>query len=314
MAPIAGVDLGATNLRLAIADGTGERLASDRVATPKSDGSAVARTLVETLEATADRAGVSVSALHAIGGGTVGPLDRGAGAVIKPPNLEAVDRIPLRDALIPVIGHPRVYVENDAVAGLMGERAISEEPADNLVYLTISTGIGAGVVVDDHVLRGHAGNAAEVGHFVVEPGADRQCGCGARGHWEAFCSGAGIPAFARQLAAETEFETDLAIQSGDFDAAAVFDAAGDDPLADQTLDAVAEYNAVGVAGLVHAYAPDRIVIGGAVALNNPSRVIEPLADSVGGHTMLAVPEITAATRGEDAVLHGALTLAANGGL
>ncbi|MFB6362230.1 MAG: ROK family protein [Halobacteriales archaeon] len=314
MEPIAGVDLGATNLRIAVADGAGDLLASERASTPQdSDGAAVAQAIAETLDATADRAGVAVSSLTAVGIGTIGPLDRDAGEVVHPPNLDGVDRIPLRDGLIPLIGHPRVYVENDAVAGLVGERAARDDPAENLVYLTISTGIGAGVVVDGHVLRGRAGNAAEVGHFVVEPDDGRRCGCGATGHWEAYCSGGGLPGFTRELAERTGLETDLPVDA-DFDAATVFAAAGDDPLADRVLQAMTRYNAAGLADLVHAYAPDRIAIGGAVALRNQARVIEPLSDAVGEHTMLAVPEITPAAHGEDAVLTGALTLAADGGL
>jgi glucokinase len=315
MGPIAGVDLGATNLRIAVADENGEVLATERASTPQgSDGSAVAKAIGETLDATTDRAGVSPASLTAVGIGTIGPLDRDAGEVIHPPNLDGVDRIPIRDVLIPLIGHPRVYVENDAVAGLVGEHAARDDPTQNLVYLTISTGIGAGVVVDGHVLQGRAGNAAEVGHFVVEPNDGRRCGCGAAGHWEAYCSGGGLPRFTRDLAERTELETDLPVDADDFDAAAVFAAAGDDPLADGVMETMTRYNAVGLADLVHAYAPARIAIGGAVALRNRARVIEPLHEAVEEHTMLAVPEITPAVHGEDAVLNGALTLAADGGL
>lgn len=314
MGPIAGVDLGATNLRVAVTDGGGELLASDRTSTPRTtDGPAVAQTIAETLEATADSAGVAVTALEAIGIGTIGPLDRSAGEVIHPPNLEDVERIPLLDVLIPLIGHPRIYVENDAVAGLVGERAATED-AENLIYLTISTGIGAGVIVDGHVLRGRAGNAAEVGHVVVEPNDGRPCGCGATGHWEAYCSGGGLPGFAHDLARTSDLETGLRTDADDFDAAAVFAAADDDPVATRVLEAMTRYNAIGLADLVHAYAPDRIAIGGAVALRNQARVIDPLTEAIGDHTMLAVPEITPAAHGEDAVLNGALTLAATGGL
>ncbi|MDZ7701582.1 MAG: ROK family protein [Halobacteriales archaeon] len=223
-----------------------------------------------------------------------------------------VDRIPLQDVLIALLGHPRVYVENDAVAGLVGERAAAEGPATDLVYLTLSTGIGAGVAVDGHVLRGRAGNAAEVGHLVVEPGG-RTCGCGGAGHWEAYCSGAAIPGLARDLA-EDGVDSSLPIGNEGPPAPDVFAAVGDDPLADRVVGAVQRYNAIGVADLVHAYAPDRIAVGGSVALENPGLVLEPLAAAVDEHTMLAVPTIGPAAHGDDAVLRGALTLAAQGGL
>lgn len=315
MAPIGGIDLGATNLRAAVAEEPGDPLAVERVDTPAgTDGRAVAWAAAEALEVAADRAGTMAAALRAVGIGSIGPLDRAAGAVVQPPNLPGVDRIPLRDALIPLVGHPRVYVENDAVAGLVGEQAVAQAPAANVVYLTLSTGIGAGVSVDGHVLRGRSGNAAEVGHLTVEPADGRRCGCGAAGHWEAYCAGAAVPEFARDLAESSGVETDLPLDSKSFTAADVFDAAGDDPLADRVTEAVTRYNAIGVAALVHAYAPDRIAVGGAVALENPSLVIDPLAEAVGAHTMLAVPEIEPAVHGGDAVLRGALELAANGGL
>ncbi len=315
MARLGGIDLGATHLRAAVAREPDDPLAVERVETPeRTDGTAVASAAVDALEAAADLAGRSASALEAVGVGSVGPLDRAAGAVVRPPNLAGVDRIPLRDVLVAKLGHPRVYIENDAVAGLVGERAAAASPPGNLVYLTLSTGVGAGVAVDGHVLRGRAGNAAEVGHLVVEPAGGRPCGCGGSGHWEAYCSGRAIPGFAGDLAADTGLETSLPLGAAGTSAADVFAAAGADALADRVVDEVARYNAIGVADLVHAYAPERIAIGGAVAIENPSLVIDPLAAAVDEHTMLPVPEIGPATHGRDAVLRGALTLAARGGL
>lgn len=314
MDPVGGVDLGATNVRAAVADAEDEPRVVERRETPGDvDGTAVARTVARALEAAAESAGVEVANLEAVGVGTVGPLDRTAGVVVHPPNLDGVDRIPLRDVLIALVGHPRVYVENDAVAGLVGERVARTEPPANLVYLTLSTGIGAGVAVDGHVLRGRAGNAAEVGHLVVEPDG-RTCGCGGAGHWEAYGSGVAIPEFVRELAGASDIGTALPVDESSFAAADVFGAAGEDPLADRVVDEVARYNAIGVADLVHAYAPDEIAVGGAVALENPELVIDPLVAAVEAHTMLAVPSIEPAAHGHDAVLRGALALAAAGGL
>lgn len=312
---IAGVDLGATNLRAAVTREPGDPLAVEHVATPAgADGTAVARAAAETLERAADRAGQPIASLEAVGIGSIGPLDRSTGTVVQPPNLAGVERIPLRDVLIALVGHPRVYLENDAVAGLVGELAAATDPPSNLVYLTLSTGIGAGAAVDGHVLRGRAGNAAEVGHLLVEPTDGRACGCGGTGHWEAYCSGAAIPAFARDLAAACGLETTLDLDDPELSAADVYAAVGADPLADRVVDAVTRYNAIGVADLIHAYAPDRIAVGGAVALENPAAVIDPLARAVDRHTMLSVPDIGPAAHGHDAVLRGALALAAQRGL
>lgn len=312
---VGGVDLGATNLRAAVAEITGEPVAVERRRTPRGNGgTAVASAVVETLLAAGDAAAVPPGALEAVGVGTLGPLDRAAGAVVRPPNLPGIERISLREAVTTVVDHDRVFVENDAVAGLVGERAAMADPPDNLVYLTLSTGIGAGVSVDGHVLRGRDGNAAEVGHLVVDPTGGRTCGCGGLGHWEAYCAGVAIPAFARDVAEETGMATALALDDPSLAAADVFAAAGDDPLADRVLERVTHYNAVGVAGLVHAYAPDCLAIGGAVALENRSLIIDPLGEDVGRYTMLPAPMIQPATHGREAVLQGALALAIRGGL
>ncbi len=308
---VGAIDLGATNLRAAVADEPREPLAVERAATPTGDGDAAARAAAGALADAADSAGVSVHSLEAVGVGTVGPLDRAAGAVVDPPNLPGVERVPLRDAIVALVGHPKVFVENDAVAGLVGERAAADGPADDCVYLTLSTGVGAGAAVDGHVLRGRSGNAAEVGHLVVEPGG-RRCGCGGAGHWEAYCAGAAIPGLARDIAGSEGVET--ALDLGDLAAPELFAAAGGDPLADRTIELVQRYNAIGLADLVHAYAPVRIAVGGSVALENRELVIDPLAEAVAEHTMLEVPEIAPAAHGGDAVLVGALHLAAGSGL
>jgi len=308
MGPIAGVDLGATNLRIAVADENGEVLATERASTPQgSDGSAVAKAIGETLDATTDRAGVSPASLTAVGIGTIGPLDRDGGIVVDPPNVPA-DRIPVVAALSDVLDAP-ITMHNDATTAAAGEQRFADTPP-NAVYLTISSGIGAGAVVDGSVLSGWRGNAAEVGHFVVEPGG-RRCGCGGTGHWEAYCSGTAIPEYARHL--HDGAPTDLPLEAPAFSAADVFAAAGGDALADRTLERVAAFNALGVAALVHAYAPIAVYVGGGVALNNPEFVVDGLRDRLADHVMTNVPEIRLTTLGDDAVLQGALASAMTGG-
>lgn len=311
---LGGIDLGATNLRAAVTDGDGEPVAIERRPTPNGpDGRTVVEAVTDTLEVAATAAGVVPSDLGAVGVGTIGPLDRNDGMVVHPPNLGEVAQIPLRDGLADHLGHDRIFVENDAIAGLVGELIAVEDSPENLVYLTMSTGIGAGVAVDGHVLLGRGGNAAEIGHIVVDPDGARTCGCGRPGHWEAYCGGAAIPGLARDLAASVP-ETTLEVADPDLTAADVFAAAGDDPLADRVIERVRAYNAIGVSGIVHAYAPDRVAIGGAVALENPSLVIDPLPRAIEAYTMLPLPEIRPAAHGRSAVLRGALALASQGGI
>lgn len=319
MTILGGVDVGATHLRAAVA-GAGdppppEPLAVERRPTPSGvDGSVVAGTAADVLSVVAAEAGVNPASLEAVGIGTVGPLDHAAGAAVDPPNLDGVERLPLRAAIVDLVGHDRVVVENDAVAGLVGERAAMDDPPPDLVYLTLSTGVGAGVAVDGHVLRGRAGNAAEVGHLVVEPDG-RRCGCGGRGHWEAYAGGAALPDLARETGETTGLSTDLPLDDAGLDAPAVFAAADQgDPLAERVIERLLEATAVGVADLVAAYAPALVLIGGSLALENRARLIDPLRGRARPWTLRGVPSIRPAALGGDAVLRGALELARTGGL
>ena len=184
-----------------------------------------------------------------------------------------------------------------------------DDPPDDMVYLTLSTGIGAGVAVDGQVLRGWGGNVGEVGHFVVDPEGDRTCGCGRAGHWEAYAAGANVPDYARSLAEEFQGETDLPLDADDFTAEDFFELAGSDVFADLLVHRIARWNAQGIANLIHAFAPSIVSIGGSVALENPDLVIDPIRDRLPPLITTRVPEIRETPLGNDAVLDGALELA-----
>jgi glucokinase len=129
------------------------------------------------------------------------------------------------------------------------------------------------------------------------------CGCGAPGHWEAYCSGENIPRYARHLHEREGYATGLDLDTAT--AADVF-AATDDELARTVLDRVADWNTLGVGNVVDAFAPREIVVGGSVALNNPDRVLGPVRERVGDHVSVAVPEIRTTDLGASVVVRGAL--------
>jgi glucokinase len=322
MAYYAGVDLGATNCRAVVA-GDGEPRGREERPTPRGpNGAAVADAVLETLRGACAAAGVAPTGVEAVGIGSIGPLDLAAGTVERPANLpDRIETIPLVGPIGELAGLDAhdVYLYNDTDAGVIGERFHAAESPDDMVYLTISSGIGAGVTVDGHVLRGWDGNAGEVGHTVVDPRGRRTCGCGHDGHWEAYCSGANLPHYARLLAAEAGgVDTALAPageESGDgLDAADVFARAREgEEFAEHVVERVARLNAIGVANVVHAYAPLVVAVGGAVALENPELVVEPIRERLPGLVMANVPEVRPTALGADAVLRGALAGALTGG-
>jgi len=313
MGAYAGVDLGATNVRAVVGDSDGEVWAVDRRQTPQDSGIAVTEAVLGTLRGACDAAGVAPGRLAAVGIGSIGPLDLAAGAVSDPANIPAVDRVPLTGPVENLIDGA-VYLHNDTAAGVIGERFYADRNPDDMVYLTISTGIGAGVCVDGRVLAGWDGNAGEVGHQTVDPTGRLTCGCGAAGHWEAYCSGQNIPRYARYLHEQESFETRLDPTADAFTAPDVFAAAANgDPLAAAVVDRLARWNTQGIANVVHAFAPLVIYVGGAVALNNPEQVLDPVRDRLAERTMVNVPEIQLTTLGDDVVVKGALASAVTDG-
>ncbi len=312
MAYYAGVDLGATNVRAAVADGDGNVIGTYDRGTPRGpNGIAVTEAVLESIRGACTNADVDPREIQAAGIGSIGPLDLAEGAVDGPANLpDTIGRIPLTGPVSKLIGSDRIYLHNDTNAGAIGQRFYSDRNPDDMVYITISSGIGAGVSVDGNVLTGWDGNAGEVGHMLVDPHGGRTCGCGKDGHWEAYCSGNNIPEYARMLAKEDEsVATSLPLDDPDFSAKDVFEYAGLDAFADHVIEQVAHWNTVGVANVVQAYAPIVVYLGGAVVLNNEELVVDPIRERVGNHLLNNVPDVQVTTLGDEVVLKGAVASA-----
>jgi glucokinase len=315
MAYYVGVDLGATNVRAVVADDDGTVIGSAKRGTPRGPtGIAVTEAVMGVTRSACEGAAVEPGEVTAAGIGSFGPLDLAEGVVENPSNLpDTIDRIPLRGPLSVLLDTDRVFLHNDTTAGVIGERFYSDRNPDDMVYLTISSGIGAGVCVDGHVLTGWDGNAGEVGHLTLDPNGFMTCGCGKDGHWEAYCSGNNIPEYAYELFEEDPVSTSLPMNGPDFSAADVFDHASDDEFAQYVLDQVAHWNTMGVANVIHSYAPLVIYVGGAVATNNPERVMEPIRERLDDMVFINVPDIELTTLGDEVVVKGALASAMTAG-
>lgn len=298
----AGVDLGATNVRVLVA-AAGDVVGRDRRRTPQGPtGDAVTDGVRAALRAACDDAGISPERLDAVGVAAAGLLDLAEGVLREPPNIPGVANVRLVDPIEALVDG-QVRLLNDADAGVIGERHSGDRTPDNLIYLTMSTGIGAGICIDGTVVSGWDGNSGEVGHLQLDPRREMTCGCGGGGHWEAYCSGANIPRYARYIHESEGIPTDLDLEEAS--AADVFDRRGD-PLADEVVRRVGEWNVQGVGSLIHAYAPLAIYVGGGVALNNPERVLGPVREAIPQRVVGNVPDIQLTTLGDDVVVRGAL--------
>lgn len=217
-----------------------------------------------------------------------GPMDREKG-VFYPPNID-LDEVNLRT---PLSEFGDLKIINDCTSAVLGEKYYGGHNVDDLVYVTISSGIGAGVIVDNNLIEGWNGNFGEIGHMKItdEP---VKCGCGYEGHWEAFCSGNNLPEMAERLTGQP-FS----------DAREVFDKAKeDDHEAEDAIQKMKKYNARGFANIVALFNPKKIVVGGAVALNHPEEVVEPLGKQVDDRSVNKTPEIELCSLGDRSVLHG----------
>jgi glucokinase len=307
---VGGIDIGGTKIAVAIGDHDDRLLDVARFPTRIERGPhAILDETLETLSALARRANVRIAS---VGIGCAGPLDRGRGLVLSPPNLPGWDELPIVDLVERRLDVPVVF-DNDANAAALGEhRQGAGRGLHSLVYMTMSTGIGGGVIVVDKLVHGVADAAGEIGHMVVQPNGPA-CNCGARGCLEAICSGTAIARRARERIGAGAESSMGAIAGGveAITAATVARAALDgDPVARHLWDETIEYLALGIGNVLVTLAPEAIIIGGGVAAAG-DQLFEPLRARVRQNVTMLPPDrvtISPAALGGDSGLYGALAL------
>ncbi len=302
------VDLGGTQFRVAAV--TREPRILHRVAEPtraEADPSVVITDIARVVSNVV--AQVSRSPIIGLGVAAPGPLDHVSGIVFQAPNLPTWHNVALAHELRSHTGLP-VSLGNDAnLAALAEARYGAGRGAQHLAYLTVSTGIGSGFIVDGRLLLGAHGAAAEVGHMAISIGGPL-CGCGNRGCLEAYASGTGLVNRALDALASGRASqlADHGVQLNARDIAAA--AAQGDALAREIVDAAGTALGLGVRNLLHLFNPEVVVIGGAVAqigslLWDPMlRVVESDALSVYREGLRILP----AALGDDSGLLGAALL------
>jgi len=310
-----GVDLGGTNVRVALGDEKGRILAriserTEKTRGPEGISEQIARIIRDLEKRTAK------AEIKGIGIGSAGPLDLKKGGLMKPTNIP-YDFVPLVEPLKDEF-HLPVYLLNDCSAAVMGERFFGAgKTHENLAYITISTGIGGGIYVDGHLLIGKDGNATEIGHFTIDYEGRLTCGCGKKGHWEAYCSGNGIPNYVRLILSMEKFERikdSLLMRklNGNLDlltAKTLYDCAkAGDQVSVKLTEKIGALNSIGFACVIDAYDPSLITVGGSIALRNENLVMSPIRRGVKEHARNRVPEIKITPLRDDAVIYGALAM------
>ncbi len=303
------VDLGGTQIRAARCAPDGSIEARHQTLTQAHEGQAA---VIDRIQAAIAQVW-PLDGARAIGIAAPGPLDPWQGIVIAAPNLPGWDRVPLRDILAQRFNAP-VHLGNDANLAAMAEWRFGAGRGHNdLLYLTISTGIGGGVISSGRLLLGAHGLAAELGHISVQPEGPR-CNCGNYGCLEKLAAGPAIAAHAVAQIVEGRPSLITELVNGrlqDVTAAIVGEAAAaGDPLSREALARAGFLIGVGIVSMLHSFNPSIVILGGGVTKTGPL-LFDPIQRVVTERVMrpeYLVP-IVPAELGGDVGLLGALALA-----
>lgn len=264
---VCAVDLGGTKINTGLVTEDGKVIKSVKIPTNASEGpDAILGRIKKSIHDVLKMASLSAKDICGIGVGSPGPLDPVEGVVISPSNLPGWNRVPVVQILKDEFGIP-VALNNDANSAALGEYIFgSGKGTKNFVYMTISTGIGGGVIIDGKLYSGTNCNAAEVGHATIDFKGPK-CNCGNYGCLEVFASGTGLAKIARK-AVESGKNTIIKDIAGEqpIKAEHVFEAAKrGDEVAKKLLDDEAFYLGIGISNIMMFYNPERIAVGGGMS-------------------------------------------------
>jgi len=262
---LGAVDLGGSKILSVVAQGDGRRLGEDRRPTDAEAGpDGVLERIVGSLEGALAKAGLGQGDLAAVGICSPGPCDIDAGVLSSAPNLPGWRDVPICRYLEERLGVP-TRLENDANAAALGEHVYGAgRGCRHLIYMTVSTGIGGGLIIDGRLYRGATGVAGELGHMTIEPDGPL-CGCGNRGCLEALVSGTAIAARGEEIVAQGGSAL-LAQEQGEVTAETVSRAADQGDIACQgVIRRAGYYLGIGLASYVNIFNPEVIIIGGGLA-------------------------------------------------
>lgn len=306
-----GIDLGGTNIAAGVVDESGAIIKKGSVPTGRTRASeAIIEDMCSLVKRLIQEAGIEEADIHSIGIGSPGVPDRKNGIIIYNNNL-GFRNVPIRQLLQKHFKVP-VYIENDANCAAIAESvagAAQNEPY--AVVITIGTGIGGGVIIDNKLYTGFNGAGGELGHVVIHMNGEG-CTCGRKGCWESYSS---ATALIRQTIRAAEDNPQSVIHRlvdgdlGKVDAKTAFDAARlGDETGKQVVDQYIEMLAEGLANIINIFQPGVIALGGGVSKEGEN-LLAPLRAKLKSKTYCAEgvenTRIVAARMGNDAGIIGA---------
>ncbi len=307
-----GIDLGGTNITAGLVDKTGKLI--DKKTTPTMNGrqaDGILDDMASLCEKLIEENDITIKDIKSLGIGLPGLMDKKKGVLIYANNLN-FDGVNVVKEMKKRIDLP-VYIENDANCAAIGENTCGAAYGDkNVIYVTLGTGVGAGIIIDGKVFDGSFGGGGEAGHMVIVADGEL-CTCGRKGCWEAYASASALRREGRIAAAKYPSSRIFQKVDGDIrliDAKTVFDAADEgDEAAMNIVHDYQIYVAIGLVNLVNIFQPEAIVIGGGICARG-SKLTDPIIDILntrvyGGELKT---KIVVATLGNDAGIVGAAML------
>ncbi len=307
-----GIDLGGTNISAGITDENGNILVKS--STPTMNGRSsedIIDDMAELCKKLAKELNIEVKDIESVGIGMPGTMNKAQGISIYANNLN------FRNVNIVYEMTKRLdipcFIENDANCAAIGENVCGVAYGSrNLIYITIGTGVGAGIIINGRVFDGSFGGGGEAGHMVIVAEGE-ECTCGRKGCWEAYASASALRREGRIAAAKYPNSKIYDLVDGNIkliDAKTVFDAADlGDEIAMEIIDMYIKYVAIGLVNLVNIFQPEAIIIGGGVCAQG-DKVIKPLTkilnERVYGGELKT--KLCIATLGNDAGIVGAAML------
>ena len=269
--PVLAADIGGTKIIIALISESGRILAEDRIPTLPDEGvSAVIGRLFTAVDDLLSRNIIKSSQLRGISVACAGGIDTERGVVVtSSPNMSGWSYIPLRDFVQEKYKVNNIYVLNDASAAALGEQQFGAgRGVDNLVMVTVGTGIGGGVIVNGRLYLGARGGAGEIGHMTIDVNGPA-CGCGNTGCLEVMASGTAIARDAITRISWGE-KSSLVEMAGNEIESITAEMVGNsarngDPLATDVISQAVNYLATGIVNLVNIFNPEMIIIGGGMA-------------------------------------------------
>jgi len=280
--PVLAIDIGGTKIRTAIISNKGRIIAKDYCLTLAREGlEAVTGRILSGVDHLLSLRNLGPSQLHSISVAAAGAIDFERGLVTSSPNLPDWHDVPLRD-IVRNKYRADTFLINDASAAALGEHEFGAgRGVNNLILLTVGTGIGGGIIIDGKLYCGLSGSAGEIGHVTIDVNGQR-CNCGNTGCLETLASGTAMAKEAIKRIKQGESSSLTEIVEGEIEnitAETVSVAAqGDDSLALEVISKAAIYLGIGMVNLVNIFNPEMIIVGGGVAkmgdlLLNPARQV-----------------------------------------